>query len=99
MRGLRRRHGRSGRASSARPFQVVYDWAGVRYGRGSTPTERFAEANRAAMEIVRSGKSKHAAVVYTAPKRIGDSTAPKEQVVAEYIMSPSGGVQAVSVGA
>jgi len=51
------------------------------------------------MEIVRSGKSKRAVVLYTAPKHIGDSTAPKEQVIAEYILSPSGGVQAVSVGA
>ena len=91
---LKKRYGRS---SGEKPFQVTYDWAGVRYGRGTSPFELFAEANRAAMEVVRSGKSKHAAVIFVGKKR--PEGLPLSQVLAEYILGPGGGVQAVSVGA
>jgi hypothetical protein len=91
-RALKRRYGR---ASVEKPFQVTYDWAGVRYGRGTSPFELFAEANRAAIEVVRSGKSKHAAVIFVGKKR--PEGLPPSQVLAEYILSPSGGIQSVSI--
>ena len=94
---MRHRHGRTlrrryGRAGVARPFEVAYDWAGVPYGRGSSPFAQFVDANRAAMEVVRSGKSKRAAVLYTEPRRAGDSSAHKAQKLVEYVLSPRGGV-------
>ena len=91
---LRRRYGKAYQGLE-RPFQVVYDHAGWRLGHGLTPTGRFGDANRAAIEMVRSGRTKRAVVVYTEPRKSGDSSPHKIQKLAEYVLGPGGGVQAV----
>ena len=53
-------------------YRVVRDFAGVRNNRASSPYERFADANRAAM---------HACVVLQKPIRV---FGPDDQFIVEY---------------
>jgi hypothetical protein len=78
-----------------RPFQVVYDWAGVPFGQGLSPLPLFADANRAAIEVVRSGRSKRACVLYVPPRVAGSTELPRSQVLATYRLGLGGGVESV----
>ena len=85
-RALRRRYGR---AHDARRFQVVYQRAGS-MSQALSPVENFGTANRAAIEMVRSGRTKRASVVHLGD-RVPNGLRP-EQVLAEYGVGPGGGV-------
>jgi hypothetical protein len=70
-------------------FVVSVTHAGVPHGRG-TYYDHFADANRAAIELVRSGRKKKATVLVEWPRTPG--YLPRAEKVAEYVVGPGGGV-------